>query len=575
MVKGLDQYGCEIAIGRIAWKSTGGKVDQNGTFVADINAYGKFTVTATSSEKNISVSADVIVLPVLRELCIFPEQVALEPEESFTFVVMGIDQQGNFIDIPQVNWQCSQGGKINGNGTFTGGYEKRDVMVTATVDGITNYAKVKLLPVLRRIEIKPQQGVILKPDGSQTFKVVGFDQYGNQIKTGGIFWEATGGKIDQKGTFIAAHNAKGKFRVKATATEMPESGIRVKLLTLGMYMKLSSQFLSLIGLLPHNFLSKTAFSLIKSDSSTSESEEDTGEDLTTTETPSSSVDIEAWLENNSLKIISRILNLASQLCLNAAQISTSVEGTIIPVLRRIEINPKKAELEPNESLNFTVICFDQQGDRIETGIIKWTATGGKISTNGTFIANSNAKANVRVTAISTETNFIAYADVTILPDLGSIDISPEQMPVTFYKQIQLKSDKDTDVTVKSFEQQPNPTSTQLVTDSQSQQSNPTPTQPLADSQCSQQAGNIEQSKDSQNSYYDGNPWIEEKQDKDSHQSYPNRYRLTVQVAREARKIYAFNKLDNPSECSEKSALRESCENRSDELKALKIVAFPD
>ncbi|MHC5675914.1 hypothetical protein [Nostoc sp.] len=54
---------------------------------------------------------------------------------------------------------------------------------------------VSVPPVLRRLEIFPPQ-IQLEPEETQTFTVIGFDQYGDQIDPGAIFWEATGGEIE-------------------------------------------------------------------------------------------------------------------------------------------------------------------------------------------------------------------------------------------------------------------------------------------------------------------------------------------------------------------------------------------
>jgi hypothetical protein len=220
-VRGLDQRGHEIAFARVAWKATGGEIDQNGNFIASHHAKGNFTVTATVG--HINGFANVIVLPVLRQLEISPQEVQLKPEESQSFTVTGFDQQGDEIEVEKVDWESTTGGKINWNGVFIGGYEKREVKVTATVGAISDSAKITLLPVLKRLEIYPKQ-VELKPRESRTFTVKGFDQYGKEIQIGIIDWTATGGEIDQNGNFLADYNTKGNFEVTATATENNISG---------------------------------------------------------------------------------------------------------------------------------------------------------------------------------------------------------------------------------------------------------------------------------------------------------------------------------------------------------------
>jgi WD40 repeat protein len=422
-VKGEDQYGDNIQTGAIIWSvsSGGGTIDQNGNFVAGNNAKGKFRVTATATEYNISAFADITVVSVLRYLSIFPNEVALKPEENFTFDVIGFDQQDEPIQINQVYWQCTQGGRINGNGIFIGGYEKREVTVNATVEGISQSAKVTLLPVLRRLEIYPQKVVTLKPDECQKFTAVGLDQYGNRIDTGKISWEATGGKIDQNGNFTAAHNAKGKFKVRANVTEISDSGVRAKLLILGIYMRLLYRVFSFVDFTQSNFILKSAVEIIKTNFTTGEQTEEaenTETDLTNEETESLDFDIEAWLQKNIFKIVARILDLVGQLFINAAKISASVEVIVVPVLRRLEISPNEAQLNPNQNLTFSAKGFDQQGALMSPGNIIWRATSGNINSDGKFIAGQSI-GQVTITAIVGEiynSVKLTLPPLTVIPD---------------------------------------------------------------------------------------------------------------------------------------------------------------
>jgi WD40 repeat protein len=429
---GLDQWAREIAVGRIVWQATGGTIDQDGNFIADINAKGKFRVTATSTEYNVSTFADITVVSVLIYFSIFPKEVALKPEENFTFDVIGFDQEDEPIQVNQVYWQCTQGGKINANGTFIGGYEKREVTVNATVEGITQSVTVTLLPVLRRLEIYPQKVVKLKPGESQKFTAVGLDQYGNRIDTGKISWETTGEKIDPSGNFTAGHNAKGTFKVRATVTEISESGVRAKLLILGIYMRLLYRVFSFVNSTPSNLIFKSAVELFKTNFNTGEKTEEaenTETDFTNEETDILGFDIEAWLQKNIFKIVARILDLAGQLFINAGKISASVEVIVVPVLRRLEIYPKEVQLQLNHNLTFRAKGFDRQGDRMMPGNIIWRATNGNINSDGKFIAGKSI-GQVTITANLGEIYDSAFINVlTSLLDpkpRDKIDLDHEQ-----------------------------------------------------------------------------------------------------------------------------------------------------
>jgi WD40 repeat protein len=450
-VKGLDQYGNNIQTGEISWSASsgGGTIDQNGNFVAGNNAKGMFRVTATATEYNISAFAEIKVVFILRYLSVFPNEVALKPEENFTFDAIGFDREDEPIQINQVHWKCTEGGRINGNGTFIGGYEKREVTVTATIKGISQSVKVTLLPVLRRLEISPQKVVKLKPDECQKFTALGLDQYGNRINTGKISWEATGGKIDNTGNFTANHNAKGTFKVRANVTEISESGVRAKLLILVIYMRLLYRVFSFVNFTQSNFILKSAVELLKTNFITGEQTEQAENietDLTNEETEILGFDIETWLQKNIFKIVARILDLAGQLFINAAKISASVEVIVVPVLRRLEIYPKEAQLKPNQNLIFSAKGFDQQGDLMMPGNIIWRATSGNINSDGKFISGKSI-GQVTITGNFGEIydsafiNVVERQELTILPLTYLPELTPTE---TFHQNDEPNHEDDLD-----------------------------------------------------------------------------------------------------------------------------------
>ncbi|MEH1888411.1 MAG: WD40 repeat domain-containing protein [Nostoc sp.] len=218
-IQGLDQRGNAIAISGLNWEATGGTIDHNAYYFTDSSQKGQFTITATI--ERFSVSAHVSVPPVLRRLEIFPSQIQLEPEENKTFTVIGFDQQDSQIALEKVDWKSTKGSSISRHGFFQGGYSQREVTVTASVGNVRKLAYVTLLPILRRLHISPP-AVHLKPNESQTFTVIGFDQFGDEIDPGAILWEASGGDIDQNGNFIIDFNAKGQFLVTATSCLTPK-----------------------------------------------------------------------------------------------------------------------------------------------------------------------------------------------------------------------------------------------------------------------------------------------------------------------------------------------------------------
>ena len=110
-------------------------------------------------------------------------------------------------------------------------------------------------------------------------------------------------------------------------------------------MRLLERVFSFVNFTQSNLILKSAVGLLKSNFTTgqqTEQAENTETDFTNEETEILDFDIEVWLEKNIFKIIARIFDLASQLFINAAKISASVEVIVVPVLRRLEIFPKSS-----------------------------------------------------------------------------------------------------------------------------------------------------------------------------------------------------------------------------------------
>lgn len=240
-INAFDQRGEEIDgdVFDIKWNATDGSIDQNGYFHSRKQQKGLCNVTATV--ENFRASAEVFVIPVLKEIKISPEEIELKPEEEFTFSVTALDQVGEPFPITYAVWTATTGGLITSRGVFSGNYKKREVTVTVNIENLSATAKVILLPVLRRLEIQPGF-VYLKPGEQQKFLAKGFDQFGKPINTGDIYWETTGGKIDQEGTLIFENNEKGYFQVTATSQAIPKYSRNFK--TLLLYTGVSTRIIS-------------------------------------------------------------------------------------------------------------------------------------------------------------------------------------------------------------------------------------------------------------------------------------------------------------------------------------------
>ncbi|MGK7879484.1 MAG: WD40 repeat domain-containing protein [Crocosphaera sp.] len=129
-VSGFDQFDKPIKIGRIKWKcSYGGTINQSGIF----KGYDrKKIVTVTVSIDEVSTTAKVTLLPILRELLIGSKLINVKPGESQQFTVYGLDQYGDSIDPNNIYWDAT-GGAITQSGLFTADVcAKGEYEITAT-----------------------------------------------------------------------------------------------------------------------------------------------------------------------------------------------------------------------------------------------------------------------------------------------------------------------------------------------------------------------------------------------------------------------------------------------------------
>jgi WD40 repeat protein len=421
-VEGFDQRGNSIAIKNVNWTATGGKINNNGNYIVGDNSKGQFTVTASIPSQTISATAKIIVPSILTNLIISPQTIFAEPNEPITFQVMGLDQIGNWMWVNDIEWKCTDGGRINPEGIFKGGYEKDQVTVTAKVGSLQVSATVNILPVLRQIQINPHQDISLKPKEIITFNVVGFDQYGNEIETGNIVWEATGGTIDQNGEFTANDNDKGLYKVTAKVSPLSPYDMRSKILALGIYTKLISRSIywterlsSLSDKIRSVLFPNSAETEIQDQSETTNNISTASEQNSSSELSNFEIDLQAWVIKQAIKITVRLLDWVGDSCINFAQISDSVKIQVVPVLRSLKINREQFEINSDQDFQFHVTGFDQQGDFIKTNYIAWEATGGTINQNGYFVPSEDAEGSYEVSATAIPENISDLAEFKVIP----------------------------------------------------------------------------------------------------------------------------------------------------------------
>ena len=214
----FDQFDNPITDTSLAWRvaGEGGTVDEQGTFTAGTVAGafpGLVKVAASSGEEAREASVDVTITPgPLEEVIVTPALAAVALGGTQRFSLSGVDRFGNEVPDLTGTWQLAQSvGFMGLDGTFTaatlaGAYPGLIRVSVSDPSGTTveATADVTITPgPLAALELSPAQASVL-PGSSQPFSAVGYDQYRNRITDAALQWSATGGDMDDAGTFVAS-----------------------------------------------------------------------------------------------------------------------------------------------------------------------------------------------------------------------------------------------------------------------------------------------------------------------------------------------------------------------------------
>ena len=437
-VRGFDQHQREMSTGNpIIWEAEGLKIDNNGYLTVGQNTKGKFTVQAISPEFNVKGSTTVEVPVVVKKLKIKPEYISLKPDKPYKFTATAFDQTDAEIEASDIDWDCKSGGKIDSQGVFVGSYEYPQVEVIASVNSVNASATVDLEPVLRTIEVTPQE-IQLQPYESYTFKAKGFDQYGHSFKVDKVHWYASEGQIYKDGTFVA-DNRDADVTITATVNNISDKAFvkvfeparldSIKIALPETICKLNS---SLIILYPGQTFQFTVkgfdqrgneFSVESVYWKAVGGKIDQQGCLTVDENAKGSFEVTASIPSYHLK--------------------ASAQFIVPPVLEYFFISPENISVEPNQPVHFDVIAYDQTGELCALDDLKWECSpGGKINYNGVFKGGYEER---YVTVTASVGEVYKTADVTLLPVLREIEINPSSI-------IQLKPGQRQEFTVIGLDQ---------------------------------------------------------------------------------------------------------------------------
>ncbi|MEA5498371.1 sigma-70 family RNA polymerase sigma factor [Limnoraphis robusta] len=357
--------------------------------------------------------------PELSKVQILRPTKPLEVGEVYQFKAQGFDQYDKIFEISQpVIWQVTEG-KINPQ---TGEYKtsQKTAKVTVTVK-VGTFLKdcisidVVEPPRLDKLVIKPGFVSKLYFREKQTFTVTGFDQYNKEFKLETVFWNATGGTIEN-GIYTAGNN-DGTFQVTAKSGSISSNEVTVKVfeppkLTI---LEISPSFVELEFGETQSFQVK-GFDQYKQ---------------------TIKIDRVCWTSTSG-KINEDGTFTAShteekvKITATVGEIKAEVEVTVVEPakLTSLEIIPSKLILKPGETKQLKVRGFDQRKREISTGnLIIWEAVGGKIDQQGCLTVYENAKGSFEVTASIPSYNLKASAQFIVPRILKYVFIPSEKIYV--------------------------------------------------------------------------------------------------------------------------------------------------
>ncbi len=419
-VRGFDQHQREISTENpIIWEAEGLEIDNNGYLTVGQNTKGKFTVQAISPEFNVKGSTTVKVPAIVKNLKIKPEYISLKPDKPYQFTATAFDQTDAEIEAYDIDWDCKSGGKIDSQGVFVGSYKYPQVEVIASVNSVNASATVELEPVLRTIEVTPEE-IQLQPYESYTFKAKGFDQYGHSFKVDQVNWYASEGQIYEDGTFVA-DNRDADVTITATVNNISDKAFvkvfeparldSIKIDLSETIWKFNSSSIILYPGQTFQFTVKgfdqrgNEFPVKSVYWKAVGGKIDQQGCLTVDENAKGSFEVTASIPSHNLK--------------------ASAQFIVPPVLEYLFISPENISVEPNQPVNFDVIAYDQTGELYALDDLKWECSpGGKISSNGVFKGGYEER---YVTVTASVGEVYKTASVTLLPVLREIKINPSSI----------------------------------------------------------------------------------------------------------------------------------------------------
>ena len=203
------------------WTADSGSITSEGLFTPAVEGITIVTLSLIGDRMASSNLIEVIVTPPLSAISIEQLEVSLVVGDVFRFSAVGVDDEGNEVDITPI-WSAD-GGNMSADGFFEA-TEAGEYTITANVPGIDLTASTNVLvkPEVDHVDIQPKIEELEVGD-MQQFEVLAYDADGNEMELpGDVFWFADIGVIDNKGQYVAT--IEGEETITVTVSPAPILG---------------------------------------------------------------------------------------------------------------------------------------------------------------------------------------------------------------------------------------------------------------------------------------------------------------------------------------------------------------
>ncbi|BBM82488.1 hypothetical protein [Candidatus Uabimicrobium amorphum] len=336
------------------WKATGGNIDSNGMFYAG-SIPGTYIVEARNNRGTSGTATININRTYISDVEVLPKSAVLSPGQTQQFTLRAYGRDGKLVNV-YPSWSAT-GGVIQPNGVYQAGNITGDYKLNATVENFSLNVQIKIRHQKRlvRIEIAPSY-VKLSPGQTFQFNINGYDQYGKTVPLRKININSTGGRINSKGLYVAGQRS-GNFSVEISTPQGLKSVTNIE-----------------IGGGSQNTVSAN----------------------TTDNTATN---------NNNQKQNNMSGGVEGEF---GEEADTADEN---PAIKWLTVSPQFAPTSVGKQVQFQAKGYDASGKEVDCDI-KWRCTGGKISSDGIFIAGNKPgkyKVQARVGKVKMQANVVVKA----------------------------------------------------------------------------------------------------------------------------------------------------------------------